>query len=45
MRKSSAAIVLLILAGVLTAAGLALGQNSMVLAKAARICLECVGIG
>ena len=40
-----AALALLCLGAALTAAGLYLSQNSMVLAKAARICLECVGIG
>ena len=29
----------------LIAAGLVMGQNAQVLAKATRICLECIGIG
>ena len=30
---------------VMLAAGLALGQPRDVLAKAARVCLECIGVG
>ena len=46
MKRSRAAGLILLLAGAaLTAAGLAQGQYASVLAKAVRICLECVGIG
>lgn len=45
MKRNGMTVILLALGGVLTAVGLALGQNSMVLAKAVRVCLECVGIG
>jgi len=37
--------VLLALAGALIAGGCLLGQPASVMAKAVRICLECVGIG
>ncbi len=36
---------LLLLAAALVCAGLALGQHAQVLAKAARVCLECIGVG
>ena len=32
-------------AALLTGAGLWLGQHALVLQKAVRVCLECVGIG
>ena len=35
----------LVLAAVLVGIGVALGQDNLVLQKAIRICLECVGIG
>ena len=36
---------LLLTAVILIAAGLVMEQNQQVLAKATRICLECIGIG
>lgn len=36
---------LLLTAVILIAAGVAMKQNHQVLAKAVRICLECIGIG
>ena len=45
MRRNIAALTVVCLGAALTAVGMCLSQNGMVLAKAARICLECVGIG
>lgn len=46
MKRSRAAGLILLLTGAaLAAVGLAQGQYASVLAKAVRICLECVGIG
>ena len=45
MKRIAAALALLCIGAALTAAGIYFSQNAMVLAKAARICLECVGIG
>ena len=45
MNGRSMTAALLLLGAVLAAAGIAAGQPPAVLAKAARICLECVGIG
>lgn len=43
--KNTLTWLLLAAAAVLTGAGLWLGQNALVLQKAVRVCLECVGIG
>ncbi len=43
--KRTAPWLALLAAAVLTAAGLLTGQYAAVLAKAVRVCLECVGIG
>ena len=45
MRERRIGAALLILGTALTGAGCLLGQPGAVLAKAVRICLECVGIG
>ncbi|MBQ9900845.1 MAG: hypothetical protein IJM51_00445 [Clostridia bacterium] len=45
-RRENALTAALLAAGaVLIAAGAAAGQHGQVLAKAVRICLECIGIG
>ncbi len=44
MRKLALPVLLAVSAGLIWA-GLAAGQYGDVLAKAARVCLECVGIG
>ena len=43
-RKAIAYVALAVSAGLL-AAGLAFGQIAVVLDKAAKVCLECIGIG
>ena len=45
MTGRRAAAALLLLGAVLAAAGIVSGQPAAVYARAARICLECVGIG
>lgn len=43
--KNTLTWLLLAAAALLTGAGLWLGQQALVLQKAVRVCLECVGIG
>lgn len=45
MRREKAAVTVLLTGLALILLGAAEGQNGQVLAKAVRICLECVGIG
>ena len=45
MKGHAAAILAICLGAALTAAGGFLSQSGMVFTKAARICLECAGIG
>ena len=45
MKKEALSYTVLALALALTGLGIALGQHGQVLAKAIRICMECVGIG
>lgn len=45
MKKDLPAWLTLAAAAVLVAVGLSQGQNAQVLAKAIRVCMECVGIG
>lgn len=44
-RRKALTLGLLLGSALLTGLGLALGQQTEVLAKAVRVCLECVGIG
>ncbi len=44
-RRNAATAVLLAASAALISAGAAAGQHVQVLAKAIRICLECIGIG
>lgn len=45
MKKTAVGYTLLVLAIIFVGLGLMLGQQEQVLAKAVRICMECVGIG
>lgn len=45
MKENRIALGLMALAAALMAAGIAMGQQASVMAKAVQICLECVGIG
>lgn len=45
MKKNLPAFLTLALAAVLIAIGVSKGQSAQVLAKAIRVCMECVGIG
>lgn len=45
MKKNLPAAAALAAAAVLIAIGVAQGQPAQVLAKAVRVCMECVGIG
>lgn len=45
MKKNLPAAVTLALAAVLIVTGIVQGQPAQVLAKAIRVCMECVGIG
>lgn len=45
MKKETLSYTVLAFALALTGLGVALGQQEQVLAKAVRICMECVGIG
>lgn len=45
MKQNRLALGLSLLGAALIGAGLLLSQQGIVLAKAARICMECVGLG
>lgn len=45
MKRRIAPFLLILLAAALIAAGAVMGQGDTVMAKAVRICMECVGIG
>lgn len=44
-KKQALFIILALLGAAMIAAGIAAGQPDLVMSKASRICLECVGIG
>lgn len=44
-KRTGIAWLLLVVSGILIAAGIGRGELLTVLAKAASICLECIGIG
>ena len=45
MRENRLAAAVMAVGAELIGAGLLLGQNAVVLEKAVRVCMECVGIG
>ncbi len=45
MKEQKTALIIILIACVLTVLGIINGQHSAVLEKASRICMECVGIG
>lgn len=45
MRSKKAALALILAGCLLILGGIAAGQPAQVMAKAVRVCLECVGIG
>lgn len=45
IRCNWAALLLFVMGGIFAAVGAARGEAATVLAKAVRICLECIGIG
>lgn len=45
MKKNLPALAAMLAGAALIGTGLALSQQGMVLAKAVRVCLECVGLG
>jgi hypothetical protein len=44
-KRTGISWLLLLLSGILIALGIGRGEQMTVLAKAAKICLECIGIG
>ncbi|MBO7354190.1 MAG: hypothetical protein J6S72_06125 [Lachnospiraceae bacterium] len=45
MSRNKKGLICIAAAAVLIAAGLLMKQNAAVLAKAIRVCLECIGVG
>jgi hypothetical protein len=45
LSRNKKSLICLAAAAALIAAGILLNQNSDVLAKAIRVCLECIGVG